>query len=268
MTVQSKRLVVGIVTVALVACVQQVVVLPTLSPAATPFVVATYNIRHAEGVDGRVDLDRIAGAVRTLGADVIALQEVDVGVLRSGKSHQADSLARLLGMEARFGAFMPYEGGEYGLAILSRHPIVGEEVLRLPDGNEPRVALIVEIARSGETVVVANVHFDWVEDDGFRYAQAVAVAGRLARERRPLVLLGDFNDEPGSRTLTLFAERFSEVAKAGTGATFPSANPVRSIDHVFVAPSAAWARAGALVGGEREASDHRPVVATLWRADR
>jgi endonuclease/exonuclease/phosphatase family metal-dependent hydrolase len=257
-----------VASLAALSCVQQTISERPfdIGPSDRPFVVASYNIRHGEGMDGRVDLDRTAGAIRALGADVVALQEVDVNTVRSGKVDQPDSLGKLLRMERRFGAFMPYQGGEYGLAILSRHPIISAEVVRLPDGNEPRVMLMVQIARYGETVVVANVHFDWVESDSLRYLQAFAAEARLARERRPLVLAGDFNDQPGSRTMALFAARFSEVAKAGTGATFPADGPVKPIDHVYAAPTSAWVRAGALVGNERVASDHRPVIATLWRA--
>lgn len=252
--------------VGLASCVQvQVGPERVLDPAATPFIVATYNIRHGEGMDSVVDLNRTAAAIRALNADVIALQEVDVNTVRTGKIDQPDSLAKLLGMDVRFAAFMPYQGGQYGLAILSRHPIVGDEVLRLPDGNEPRVALLVRVARQGETVVVVNVHFDWVEDDAFRVQQATVVRDRLLQERRPFVLLGDFNDVPGSRTMMLFSSGFTEVAKAGTGATWPSDAPVKSIDHVYVGPTASWARGGAVVQAERRASDHRAVVATLRR---
>jgi endonuclease/exonuclease/phosphatase family metal-dependent hydrolase len=265
---RNRILLASALALVLVSCVQQTIseIPRALRPSDRPLVVATYNIRHGNGMDERIDLERTAGAIRALGADIVALQEVDVNTIRSGKVDQADSLGRLLDMEWRFGSFMPYEGGQYGLAILSRFPITSAEVVRLPDGNEPRVMLIVEVARLGETIVVANVHFDWVEDDGFRLAQAEAAKARLIGERRPLVLLGDFNDQPGSRTMALFADGFSDVAKAGGGATWPSAEPVKAIDHVFVRPAASWARAGALVGTEKEASDHRAVIATLWRA--
>jgi endonuclease/exonuclease/phosphatase family metal-dependent hydrolase len=255
------------VVVLAAGCVTVAVETPrSVKPSDRALVVASYNIRHGLGMDSVVDLARTAAAIRALDADVVALQEVDVNVLRSGKVDQPDSLGKLLGMENRFAAFMEYQGGEYGLAILSRHPIISAESVRLPDGNEPRVMLMVQIARYGETVVVANVHFDWVESDTLRYLQAFAAEERLARERRPLVLVGDFNDSPGSRTMSLFATRFSEVAKAGTGATWPSNEPVKPIDHVYVSPASAWVRAGAVVGTERVASDHRAVIATLWRA--
>jgi endonuclease/exonuclease/phosphatase family metal-dependent hydrolase len=66
----------------------------------------------------------------------------------------------------------------------------------------------------------------------------------------------------------LFSSGFTEVAKAGTGATWPSNEPVKAIDHIYVGPVTAWVRGGAVVAGERVASDHRAVVGTLRRAPR
>ncbi len=226
----------------------------------------SYNIRHGAGTDNVVDLPRTANVLRALNADVIALQEVDERVTRSGGAPQADSLGALLGMHAAFGAFMPYQGGEYGLALLSRHPIVRSTALRLPDGNEPRVALIAELAIPGsDTIAVINVHFDWVGNDTLRYAQAEALTRVLDTLSRPYVVLGDFNDEPGSRTLALFRERATEAVKSGERFTFPSDTPVKEIDFVFAAPRSAWQHATSRVVDERIASDHRPVHATITR---
>ncbi len=230
---------------------------------ATPLRTASYNIRHGAGMDNRVDLPRTASVLRALSADVIGLQEVDHRVTRSGSVAQMDSLGRLLGMQAAFGAFMPYQGGEYGLGILSRHPISRMHTIRLPDGNEPRVALLVDIVVAGrDTVSVVNVHFDWVGNDTLRYAQASALARVLDTLRTPYVLLGDFNDEPGSRTLALFSARATEAQKpADNHFTFSSTAPSKEIDFIFAAPSVRWTSGGARVIDERVASDHRPVVA-------
>jgi endonuclease/exonuclease/phosphatase family metal-dependent hydrolase len=232
--------------------------------------VVSYNIRHGAGMDDRLDLPRTAAVLRALDPDIVGLQEVDQRVRRSGGVPQADSLGRLLGMEAAFGAFMPYQGGEYGLAILSRHPIVRTHVIRLPDGNEPRVALRTDVVFPGaDTISVVNVHFDWVANDTLRHAQALALTRVLDTMSRPYVLLGDFNDEPGSRTLGLFAARATEARKpAADRFTFSSTEPAKEIDFVFAAPAAAWHVGGARVIHEPVASDHRPVVATLERRGR
>jgi endonuclease/exonuclease/phosphatase family metal-dependent hydrolase len=235
------------------------------APTPERLTVATYNIRHGRGMDGRVDLTRTAAAIQALDAGIVALQEVDRGVERSGGSAQPDSLGAWLGLEHAFGAFFPYQGGEYGLAILSRYPIHRTTALRLPDGNEPRVALLVEVALpSGARVTVVNVHFDWVADDTFRYAQVEALAAVLDTIAGPVILLGDFNDVPGSRALRRLTERFVAVAKTPDDRyTFSSASPEKEIDHILLGPPARWQPAVARVVHDPLTSDHRAVVATI-----
>jgi endonuclease/exonuclease/phosphatase family metal-dependent hydrolase len=232
-------------------------------PADATWRIASYNIRHGRGSDDRVDLERTAAVLRRLDADVIALQEVDERVTRSGVEDQAARLGELLGMHHAFGSFMEYQGGRYGLAILSRCPIAAAEPVRLTDGNEPRVALVVTVAPPGGTAIrVIDVHFDWVADDAFRFAQATQVALLLDTMRTPYVLAGDFNDQPGSRTLRLFRERAVEAVKADDDRlTFSATEPRREIDFVFVGPDRSWRNASARVITEPIASDHRPVVA-------
>jgi len=228
-----------------------------------PLRVVTYNIRHGEGMDRVLDLDRTAAVLRELRPDVVALQEVDCGARRSGGVDQAAQLGEQLGMQHAFGSFMDYQGGQYGCAILSRLPILQVEPLRLPDGNEPRVALRVDVETpNGEVVAFVCVHFDWVDDDRFRFAQASVTADHLASIGGPVVVLGDFNDQPGSRTLALF-EAGARAAWSETTPTFPSSGPEIAIDHVFASPAARWTVGRAVVVEEPLASDHRPVLVLL-----
>lgn len=239
---------------------------PAASPESGTLRVVSYNIRHGRGMDGRVNLERTAGVLRALEPDLVGLQEVDERVGRSGGVDQAAELGGRLGLEHAFGAFMAFDGGRYGMALLSRHPITRAWEIPLPAGNEPRVALAAEIAHPAGPFVAVNVHFDWVGDDGFRFAQASTLARALDELARPYVLLGDFNDEPGSRTLELFHARADEAEKpAAERATFPSPAPTKEIDFVFAAPHGAWQVGPTRVVDEREASDHRPVLANLRR---
>ena len=203
--------------------------------------------------------------LRALAADIIGLQEVDLSVARSGRVNQAEALGAALDMHAAFGAFMPYGGGHYGMGLLSRYPITDVRPLRLPVGNEPRIALAADLRLpAGETVTVVNVHFDWVDDDAYRYAQAREVAQHLATLEHPFVLLGDFNDRPGSRTLALFEPLTHAASKPeGQRETWPADRPEVEIDFVFAGPQSKWRPGSATVVPETQASDHRPVVATL-----
>ena len=242
---------------------------PSPDPSVEVLRVVTYNIRHGRGMDDVVDLEHTADVLRRLEPDVVGLQEVDVGVERSGAEDQPEVLGRLLDMEHAFGAFMDYQGGEYGMAILSRHPIVEVRAVELPQGNEPRVALAVEIATpQGRRVPVINVHFDWVSDDGYRFAQASELARYLEALPSPFILLGDFNDVPDSRTMELFRTLADEARKpADDRLTFSSTDPRREIDYIFAGPPGAGRFTHTEVIDEPLASDHRPVVA-VWKVGR
>lgn len=234
-------------------------------PADFALRAASYNIKHCRGNDDKVNLERTAETLKSLKADVIGLQEVDNGAKRSGSVKQPEELGKRLSMHHAFGAFMDFDGGQYGLAILSKHPLGEVKSIRLPEGNEPRVALAAEVKLpGGETITVVNVHFDWVRDDKFRFAQASELAKHLRELRTPYLLLGDFNDQPKSRTLELFHSLASEVKKPETNRfTFSSTSPRSEIDFLFVAPQPRWGEAMTEVIDEKMTSDHRPIVAEL-----
>ena len=101
----------------------------------------SYNIKHGLGNDGRIDLERTAALLNNLHADFIGLQEVDNKVRRSGMIDQAQTLGKSSGTNSAFGSFMDYQGGKYGLGVLSKYPILAANEIKLPTGNEPRVAL-------------------------------------------------------------------------------------------------------------------------------
>jgi endonuclease/exonuclease/phosphatase family metal-dependent hydrolase len=245
-------------------------VLASLAPAARQpdaLRVVTYNIKHGRGNDNVVDLERTARVLRALQPDVVGLQEVDDRAERSGGVAEAEWLGNRLGLFHAFGRFMDFQGGAYGMAILTRYPIAAVRPVPLPDGNEPRVALSVEIRLpDGRPLTVVNVHFDWVRDDRFRFAQAEALAKDLDALGTPFILLGDFNDVPESRTLALFRARAAEAKKpAADRFTFSSTAPEKEIDYVFWSPADAWRAREVRVVDERVASDHRPVLAVIER---
>jgi endonuclease/exonuclease/phosphatase family metal-dependent hydrolase len=236
------------------------------APAPAPELrVVSYNIRHGAGMDGRVDLARTAAVLRALSPDLVALQEVDERVKRSGGVDQAQQLGEALGMAAHFTSFMDYQGGRYGLAILSRLPIRSHRTIPLPPGDEPRAALLVEVElANGERVALVCVHLNWVADDAVRFDQARTLCTSLDALPMPYLVVGDFNDEPGSRTLGLFAERTRAASKpADARFTYPADVPTKEIDFVQAGPPARWRVHGVQVVDERIASDHRPLLAVL-----
>jgi len=242
---------------------------PRKAATEVPIHAASYNIKHGVGMDGALDFARTTKAIRALDADLIGLQEVDLGAKRSKGRNEVNELAASLGMHPVFGAFMPYDGGHYGMAILSRFPVVDTKSVRLTDGNEPRIALAARVRLpNGEEVYLVNVHFDWVRDDGFRFTQAQEVARFLGTLDVPYILLGDFNDQPGSRTLELFEKTAVAMPKpAQDRFTFSAGAPSKEIDFIFHSKSESgkpgWQSESIEVVDEPLASDHRPVRAKL-----
>jgi endonuclease/exonuclease/phosphatase family metal-dependent hydrolase len=228
-------------------------------------VAVSYNIRHGQGMDSNLDLERTAEVLEKLSPDFVCLQEVDNQVRRSQSVDQPKFLAEKLQMNPAFGKFMDYDGGQYGLAILSKHPILNSEVIELPRGNEPRVALATQVQiPNGGRLTVVNLHFDWVKDDKYRYAQAEKLKEYLDRLQTPFLLLGDFNDRAGSRTLDLLARNAVEAIKpASNRFTFPADQPAVEIDFIFGSPKNLWDFAETAVVPETMASDHRPIRTTF-----
>ena len=237
----------------------------TTTHQSIPCRVVSYNIKHGLGMDDRVDLNRTAQAIRALVPDIVGLQEVDLGTTRSAGINQAAELGGNLDLHAAFGSFMDYQGGQYGLAILSRYPFRQVHSIRLPEGNEPRITLAAEVRLpNGESLMIVNIHLDWVDDDNFRFAQASAVVEFLGTLKMPYVLIGDFNDGPDSRTLQLFKAKCHEASKPPADRfTFSSTQPVKEIDFVFLSPRDRWEATQVRVITEPVTSDHRPVLAEL-----
>lgn len=227
--------------------------------------VVSYNIRHGQGMDGKLDLERTAQVLKKLSPDFVCLQEVDNQARRSQSINQPEFLAQKLEMNSAFGKFMDFDGGQYGLAILSLHPIIKSEVIELPRGNEPRVALATFVRLpGGRELTVVNLHFDWVKDDKYRYAQAEKLKQYLDRLQTPFLLLGDFNDQSGSRTLKLLGENAIEAVKPPTSRfTFPADKPAVEIDFIFGSPKKIWEFRETAVVEESIASDHRPIRTTF-----
>ncbi len=238
---------------------------PTSQTGDNAIKVATYNIKHGRGMDNTIDLERTAITLEAIDADIIALQEVDDQAHRSGGVDQAAWLAKRLGMHAAYGAFMNFQGGRYGLAILSRYPIQSHESWRLPNGNEPRVALAARIMTSSkDTITAIAVHFDWVSNDDFRYDQARETIRQLKALKTPWIVFGDFNDVPGSRTMVAFEQLGRNAIKPeDQAATFPADKPTIEIDYIISGPPSAWMPACAIVIPESRSSDHRPVMTKL-----
>lgn len=235
----------------------------------------TYNIHAGHG-----DIERTAATIRSLAPDIVGLEEVDVHWAdRSGFVDQARRLGESLGMTVRFAPIYQLPGAtadaphrEFGVALLSRYPIVASEndtLTRLstqaensPPSRMPGL-LSATIDVHGKPVRVFVTHLDYRKDPSVRRTQVAEMLARIGAVDTPTLLLGDMNASPDAAELQpLFARMHDTwLTAAGPGFTYPADTPAERIDYVFVSPNAKVDTA--FVPVVPAASDHRPVVVEL-----
>ena len=238
------------------------------SPVAPSIRVLTYNIHHGEGSDGVFDLPRLAGVIRSGAPDLVALQEVDERTERSGGVSQASELGRLTGLRPVFGEAMPFQGGSYGVAILSRWPVLvvhNRPLPRLVPDREPRTALSVTVrppAGFGD-VTFTSTHLDFGRGNS-RDLQAQAINDMLVGDDRALsILAGDLNSGEDSEVVRIVRQHWREVEVPGPTVMGGSGQLIFRLDWLFVRPATRWRVHEARRLEELTASDHLPVLAVL-----
>lgn len=245
------------------------------APAQTPeikYVVGTYNIHIGKGMDRKLDLKRIAEVIQTNRADVVGLQEVDRFTSRCLRMDQIAELKKFTKMEGVFGKSIDYQGGEYGIGILTKGRILQSEHRMFPEGkeNERRsfIAAQIELGK-GDIFWVVNTHLSLVSDD--REAQANALLEYAKSLSGPVIILGDFNEEPHGKVgfYNDYQERFNDAWAAADpdplsekGYTFPADKPAKRIDYIWIGKNSGWQAISSHIP-QTQASDHLPLFATI-----
>ena len=221
------------------------------------------------------DYQLIADMMKEIDADAICMNELDNNTNRTRHVYQLKHFASLMGSwDFEYGAAMPYDGGEYGDAVLSKHPIIETRSYRLPcaasQPGEDRSLCVIRVEIDGKDLYVASTHLDHLSGDASRLVQANEI--RRIRDTEldgDLILAGDLNAIPSSNviaTMTAFLTNVGTIDQY----TFPSENPTRKIDYILYAPIGHFgvqnctvvSRSDQQVDGV-DASDHRPVVADI-----
>ncbi len=227
----------------------------------------SYNIHSGRGGDDHVDLGRIAAVIASFDPDVVALQECGHGL--DGSPEQADELGKRLSMEPRYVPCLDRKNAHYGLATLSRLPILDTQVVPLPHrgrfwsalGSEPRRALVTRLGWPGGQLQVVNTHLSTIR--GEQPSQVMALGEVL--DAPDLVLAGDFNCTPRSATYRSLCDPLSAAVKRAR--TWPALVPLFHFDHIFYRGGLDLSGSGAWLGGPaRIASDHLPVTASFAAA--
>jgi endonuclease/exonuclease/phosphatase family metal-dependent hydrolase len=248
--------------------------------------VVTFNILNGRSPDRRdVDIDSYAAAVKSLDADILALQEVDRFQPRSGRADLTAVACEALGAEEHLfvaalagtpGATWTAATGEeqpdsaaYGISLLSRYPVAAWETIRLPPvpvpapvrhpgqrfpslvRDEPRVAIAAVVETPMGVMTIANTHLSFVR--WWNGRQLKLLVRSLAHLPRPLMLAGDLNMGPDRAALT------TGLTGIADHLTFPWDEPTVQLDHLLADPPL---RARTSVR-RLPVSDHLALVADL-----
>lgn len=226
--------------------------------------IMSYNIHIGQDAQNKDQLTAMADFMQASGATLIGLQEVDSVCNRSGKIDQLEKLKKQTGMYGVFSRHFAFDGGAYGLAVLSKYPIdsVRHERISLNSmgKNETRVLLVVFVTVNKRPLAFATVHLDY-RDGASRRQQAQELIEKFDSYRMPVILTGDMNAEPRTDAITVLKKRFQDCTN-DQALTYDAEKPTKKIDYVFVQQSAIKKVLKAAVIHE-PFSDHLPVMATI-----
>jgi endonuclease/exonuclease/phosphatase family metal-dependent hydrolase len=230
------------------------------------FKVLSYNVHSCIGTDRRLDVARVAAVIAQIGADIVLLQELDVGRGRTGRTDQAREIALHLNMTSHFHPALHVEEEKYGDAILTARPSRVIRSAGLPSIGESRGALWVEVTIGGRSVNIINTHL------GLRRRERSLQIAELLGERwldhpacqvGPTIFGGDLNAIPGSAVISALRKEMKD-GRRPTRPTFPSCFPFLRLDHLFCKGSVTYADELVLFSAStRAASDHLPLVGTF-----
>lgn len=220
--------------------------------------IMSYNIRNGKGMDNVTNLDRIVRAINRWSPDVVALQEVDSVTGRSGGVDVARVIAQETLMHTTYAPAIDYDGGKYGVAMLSKEKPLSHRYLPLPGREESRVLLFVEFER----YIYCCTHLSLTEED--RELSLPIIREVAASAGKPLFLAGDFNAAPDSRFIKELSGDFRLISNPSK-LTFPASEPNVCLDYItaYVANGEHFSSLSTWVPEEAVASDHRPVVADV-----
>ncbi len=231
--------------------------------------VLSYNIHHANppSKPDTIDLDAIAQVIIQASPDVVALQEIDVNTGRSGPYNQAEELAKRTGMQFFFAKAIDYDGGAYGIAILSRYPLQNKQQYALPSnpdtGGEPRVLATADIQLPNQQIITfACTHLDAQKDPENRLMQIRKINELVQELKHPLIIAGDLNAVADSEVIRLLDENFTRTCDT-CHPTIPADHPTKAIDFIAYRPKDSFEVPKYQVIQSPYASDHAPVESVL-----
>jgi endonuclease/exonuclease/phosphatase family metal-dependent hydrolase len=232
-------------------------------------IVMSYNVRNARGLDEVTDYRRLADVILREAPDVVAVQELDSATRRNNGADVLREIAERVRMYSVYGASIVYDGGKYGLGVLSKERPLHHYSVALPGREEERQLLVVEFGR----YVVGCTHLSLTDED--RMSSVDIIRREAARARKPFFLAGDLNDTPGTDVIKELQKSFLLLNDV-ENFTFPADKPERCIDYIAYYEGGDKKIDGGKAGMGKPfsvissrvaedciASDHRPVAVKI-----
>ena len=218
----------------------------------------SYNIRNAKGMDNVRNVQRIVNVINNEAPDVVAVQELDSMTTRSNQTFVLAEVAERTQMHASYAPAIDFQGGKYGIGILSKDKPLDIQTYPLPGREEKRMLMVAEF----KDYFFACTHLSLTEED--RLTSLEIIKNSVKSNQKPFFLAGDLNDTPNSKFIQALQEDFLILTNTKKP-TFPAPEPKETIDYI-----AAWkgntdnfANLSAQVVEEPLASDHRPLTVQL-----
>jgi len=225
-----------------------------------------YNIHHGRGTDEVVNLERTANVIKEWEPDLVAVQEVDRNTQRTNKTDQPQLLAEQLKMHYVFGKAIDHQGGDYGLVILSRFPILEHKMVLLPPDvqKEQRGVLIAKIGipdAQGKVIRFACTHLS-VASQTERQVQMEKIDSLLSEGSEPTIVAEDFNARPDNDALVRFLANWKDAADPALGKNVTPDRP-RRIDYIFFRTKDSFDVLESRTIDDTITSDHKPIFSIL-----
>lgn len=223
----------------------------------------SYNIKNANGMDNVCNFQRIANVINNTSPDVVAIQEVDSMTNRSGQKYVLGEIAERTQMHGYFAPAIDYDGGKYGIGLLTKQVPLRLQSLPLPGREEARTLILAEFA----DYIYCCTHMSLTEEDRMKSLELVKAF--TSSSTKPLFLAGDMNAEPESGFIKKLQKDF-QILSNPKQHTFPAPDPKETIDYIAMLKQNAkgFAVISAKVINEPMASDHRPILVELRTAEK
>ncbi|NDV84058.1 endonuclease/exonuclease/phosphatase family protein [Bacteroides sp. 51] len=214
----------------------------------------SYNVHNCIDLNDKMDVWQIADVINEVAPDFVAIQEVDSVTTRTGGIYVLEELAKKVLMFPVFAPAIDYQGGRYGIGLLSKKLPLNVKRLSLPGQEEPRMLLIAEF----QEYIVCCTHLSLTEEDRMKSVEIIVDA--LKDTTKPVFLAGDMNTSPGS-TEEEFLQKHFEVLSNTKQKTFPSDHPTECLDYIYGLKNAGntYSVLNRNVLNNRLASDHLPL---------